>query len=295
MKLETYNEIVAMIQTYSNVSKSQKADGQCSAKKRFSSTRDILPEIGNHFSGVSPQTLGSILSQEYQKKMRKSHHHHYQVDVQDYYYHVYLQGVQQGKDHIILSLAEEVDLSAAQLARIILEKHLSESEYNSECPPRPQVTRLMKEPCLIEDPLLAKEVHECLICDDHYGSFVDCIKHSVGHEYECKLKQTLDDLGLTYIDEDQMRDRGYDKTPDCKLEVPIAVDGHVVNWIESKASFGDEYSHKAYLKDQFWSYWNRFGPGMVIYWFGFIEELDVHQAKGIILRDRFPENIVTML
>ena len=32
----------------------------------------------------------------------------------------------------------------------------------------------------------------------------------------------------------------------------------------------------------------RFGPGMVIYWFGFIDELDVNQEKGIILRDCFP-------
>ena len=38
----------------------------------------------------------------------------------------------------------------------------------------------------------------------------------------------------------------------------------------------------------------RFGPGMVIYWFGFIDELDVNQEKGIILRDCFPENIVKM-
>lgn len=38
----------------------------------------------------------------------------------------------------------------------------------------------------------------------------------------------------------------------------------------------------------------RFGPGMVIYWFGFIDELDVNQDKGIILRDSFPENIVKM-
>ena len=38
----------------------------------------------------------------------------------------------------------------------------------------------------------------------------------------------------------------------------------------------------------------RFGPGMVIYWFGFIDELDINQDKGIILRDHFPEEIIKM-
>ena len=38
----------------------------------------------------------------------------------------------------------------------------------------------------------------------------------------------------------------------------------------------------------------RFGPGLVIYWFGFIDELDVNRDKGILLMDHFPRDVVTM-
>ncbi|KAF4787840.1 hypothetical protein TURU_164590 [Turdus rufiventris] len=38
----------------------------------------------------------------------------------------------------------------------------------------------------------------------------------------------------------------------------------------------------------------RFGPGLVIYWYGFIEELDCHRERGILLKDCFPTDIVTL-
>ena len=44
-----------------------------------------------------------------------------------------------------------------------------------------------------------------------------------------------------------------------------------------------------------WIYlFSRFGPGMVIYWFGFIDELDCNRERGIILKDDFPTDIVTL-
>lgn len=274
MKLSVYNTIIKIMHTHNS--------------------RDCLPLIVKEFPDFSISTIGSIYAQDYQKKMRKTHHIHYNPVKMEMYYEQYLEGVQNKERHILLRIANEIELSPALLARMVLERYLSSTKYGGENPPRSYVTKLMKDNTLINDPVLASEIHECLVSDDHYGPHVDNIKQSIGHEHECKLNRILDSLNLTYIGEDQMRTRGFDKTPDVKLEVPFSVDGHVINWIESKASFGDEYSHKGYLKDQFWSYWNRFGPGMVIYWFGFIEELDTDREKGIILSDKFPENIVRM-
>lgn len=52
-------------------------------------------------------------------------------------------------------------------------------------------------------------------------------------------------------------------------QVPVAVDGRVVHWIDSKATYGDESSHLNQYMDQYQQYVNRYGPGMVIYWFGY--------------------------
>lgn len=38
----------------------------------------------------------------------------------------------------------------------------------------------------------------------------------------------------------------------------LGIEGRVVNWIESKATFGDEDTHQNYLDEQLTSYFNRY-------------------------------------
>ncbi|KAM7156544.1 CDAN1-interacting nuclease 1 isoform 4-T4 [Molossus nigricans] len=120
------------------------------------------------------------------------------------------------------------------------------------------INSMLRDPSQIPDGVLANQVYQCIVNDCCYGPLVDCIKHAIGHEHEVLLRDLLLEKNLSFLDEDQLRAKGYDKTPDFILQVPVAVEGHIIHWIESKASFGDECSHHAYLHDQFWSYWNSF-------------------------------------
>lgn len=117
------------------------------------------------------------------------------------------------------------------------------------------------------------------------------VRYTVGEEYEVKLKQMARDAGLSFYDEGDLRRDGFDKTPDLLLAIQCLYKNNVINWIESKASFGDFESHERYLKDQLTSYNNRFGAGIVIYWFGFHEEiLNSNKSNFIIILDDFPHD-----
>lgn len=72
--------------------------------------------------------------------------------------------------------------------------------------------------------------------------------------YEMLLYEKLQELGISYQSEDDLRAAGFSKTPDVKLDAPIGVRGRMVNWIDSKASFGDEHIHKSQGSDQFQRY-----------------------------------------
>ena len=90
-----------------------------------------------------------------------------------------------------------------------------------------------------------------------------------------------------------------------------------MNWIDSKATFGDDCTHRWGLRDTQWSqsgresqrngwlpcreqlreqyekYINRFGPGMIIYWFGFISDLQ-KLSDELLLAEKLPTDVVLL-
>ena len=134
---------------------------------------------------------------------------------------------------------------------------------------------------------------------DHVASpAVDASRHSAGREYEDLLEEKLNALGVPFVSEGSLRAEGHAKTPDVKLELPIAVRGRVVNWIDSKASFCDPIVHYERGAEQFQGYVDRFGPGMVVYWLGVVDEIaEESELRGdVLVVDDFPdESEVTKL
>nr|XP_042131859.1 CDAN1-interacting nuclease 1 isoform X5 [Peromyscus maniculatus bairdii] len=219
-------------------------------------TRQSLRKLKQRFPSQSQATLLSIFSQEYQKHIKRTHAKHHTPEAIENYYQRYLNGVgRNGAAPVLLELANEVDYAPSLMARIILERFLQGHEQTP--PSKSVINNMLRDPSQIPDGVLANQVYQCIVNDCCYGPLVDCIKHAIGYEHEVLLRDLLLKKNLSFLDEDQLRAKGYDKTPDFILQVPVAVEGHIIHWIESKASFGDECSHHAYLHGQFWSYWNR--------------------------------------
>ncbi|XP_075783132.1 CDAN1-interacting nuclease 1 isoform X1 [Pelodiscus sinensis] len=220
-------------------------------------TRQSLRKLQERFPSQSQSTLLSIFSQEYQKQIKRTHAKHHTAEATETYYQRYLNAVKKNAaSPVLLELANEVDFAPSLMARIVLERFLQEEE--GIIPSKTLINSMLRDPSLIPDGVLANQVYQCTVNDCCYGPLVDSIKHAIGHEHEVLLREMLLEKNLSFLAEEQLRAKGYDKTPDFILEVPVAVEGHIIHWIESKASFGDECSHQAYLHDQFWSYWNRF-------------------------------------
>eukprot|EP00050_Salpingoeca_kvevrii_P020791 m.102750 g.102750 ORF g.102750 m.102750 type:complete len:306 (-) comp9025_c0_seq1:142-1059(-) len=203
---------------------------------------------------------------------------------------------------ILLDLAQRVDMQPSALARSIL-RSVAERLKKRD------VSGCVKEWMASADTgslalglgpgetidgltgeLLAREVHACNLKDDSCGPLAERVRHSIGLEYEFILYEMLANRGFRFTPENVLRSANCTSTPDIVFDVKVELNGHQVYWIDSKASFGDESMSDSF-KDQFFRYHRTHGPGIVIYWFGFVEEFAVWQDEGIFILDHFPEEL----
>ncbi|XP_012544458.1 CDAN1-interacting nuclease 1 isoform X1 [Bombyx mori] len=263
MKIEEYN---AIVEDFTKLS---------------SFTRKMENELKRKYCHIQPHTLGSIISLLIQRSMKQNYRK--SPAISSKYQELYEVAMRDDtKENVILKLSESQGISPALFARSLLQGVFSDSTISK---------KYIKDTTLIDNKDLAYQVFMGIMNDNQYGPYADVTKQSIGLEYELRLERELRLMNITFSDENVLRSRGYDKTPDFKLDVPIAVDGFVINWVESKALFGDEENHSGYLKEQLLCYWNRFGPGLVIYWFGYLETLESTPEvnKMFILRTSFPD------
>ncbi|XP_014207712.1 uncharacterized protein C15orf41 homolog [Copidosoma floridanum] len=276
MKDEEYKKIVKTIQNYRGLS------------------RECANMLLAKYKSFPPTTLYGILSQEIKKKMTMLHWKVFGKGTN--FYGNYLEAAKKqeqssNKSSILLKTAIKHDVCPSLLARKVLEEYcnLKDSKITKQ-----DISKMMRDTTLIEDKDLAYDIYMCILYDDQYGPISSAIDESVGEEYEMKLEIHLKEHNIPFYNENHLRSKGYDKTPDFKLEIPIAVNGFVVNWIESKGQFGSPKNHQTYIKEQFSSYWNRFGPGLVIYWFGYVDSIVQASETKFIIMDHFPTNIQYM-
>lgn len=134
---------------------------------------------------------------------------------------------------------------------------------------------------------LARQLEEVCEADLVYSPEGTERQNQRGAWGERRLQAWLDARGVTYRTEEDLRDHpDFDKTPDALLDEPLGLNGYQVSWIESKASFGDPYDVKRHIRRQLRPYVDRYGAGIVVYWFGYVEDADLPIPDRVAIVDQ---------
>lgn len=155
--------------------------------------------------------------------------------------------------------------------------------------PRKQFWKYVREPNTIKDLRLRHEIQELIDHDAVYAPEANARQTERGIEGEKLLYDWLDGLGVGYRTEKDLRQISQ-KTPDALLDKPLHYKGRKINWIESKANFGDYQEVSRNLRKQLLPYVDLFGPGLVVYWYGFVSDVKTPEQIILASREFFQEN-----
>jgi CDAN1-interacting nuclease 1 len=150
--------------------------------------------------------------------------------------------------------------------------------------PRKQFWQDVRNPEHIRDARLRKEISAAVEDDMIYSPRGEEVQRERGHRGERWLFEWLDRRNIKYMTEHDLKKlKDYTKTPDALFMKPMVVAGKKTAWIESKANFGDVVEIKRNLKKQLLPYVKLFGPGIVVYWYGYVS--DIEPPEGVTLVD----------
>jgi len=148
--------------------------------------------------------------------------------------------------------------------------------------PRKKVWGTFLHPESAPDARIRREVDELLAADPIYSPRGMELQRERGRKGEERLQRWLEKHGVGYRTEKDLRGK-FSKTPDALLDEPIIFFGQKIQWIESKANFGDDVEMRKNLRRQLGPYTELFGEGVVVYWYGYVEGAE--SPPGILLYD----------
>lgn len=181
------------------------------------------------------------------------------------------------KGATILQIAETLKFPPALLATFLME----EKRFS-----KMKIRDAMRNPEKLNDARLAKELREAIDNDIAYSPRSSETQSKNGKMAESGIAKWLNANKVTYLTEEDNKAIGHHRrTPDFLLENPTTLNGKPIHWVESKASFGDPKEVERDFKRQISDYVKFFGPGALVYWYGYVEGVNVD--KVLILSQDF--------
>lgn len=150
--------------------------------------------------------------------------------------------------------------------------------------PRKKFWGYLSDTSAIRDRRLRRELEQVVKNDLVYSPRAMEKGFERGKLGEEKLFKWLEKRNIPFRTENQIKGE-FPKTPDFLLGKPIKFNGSKRYWIESKASFGTPEEVRRNVRNQLKFYKELFGDGIVVYWFGFIEDMDLKVPEGVHLAD----------
>ena len=161
----------------------------------------VLPKLEKQFKSEKTDTLRSILNQEYQNQVKKTHTKN--KNKKKELFEEFREAIASPnyKDGVIIEIAKKNRFSPLLTGKFILEGFYPEAEEK-------QINQFLKNSALIDHDILATEIWLANLKDNNYGFSSNCIKTAIGLGFESKAKRKLEGLGISYQDEHELRAKG---------------------------------------------------------------------------------------